>query len=260
MFERRTMSLFLIAGILAMGAAFAANNWVLARKIVNQDLLDSDTQVVIATIEIPYGQKVEEHHVNLMTMPKAVVPGNIYSSTEEIVGKIANTPHLAGEILRQERFVEHLEGSTLAAMISKNKRAITVRVDDVVGVGGFLLPGNRVDVLATKITKGKNKTISTDTILRNLKVLAVDQTASSEKNEPVIVRAVTLEMTPSEAETLVKARDEGRIQLALRNPLDTEEPKAAKVAPKKKAVKKYRGPGVRYITVIRGTNVNVVKR
>jgi len=259
MFKRRTVSLFLVAAFFAIGAAFAANNWVLARSTISQELLERETQVVVATIEIPYGQKIEEHHVNLVTMPKAVVPGNTYSSTEEIVGRVANTAHLAGEILRSERFVEHLEGSTLAAMISKNKRAITVRVDDVVGVGGFLLPGNRVDVLATKKSKKKSKSIITDTILKNIKVLAVDQTASTEKNEPVIVRAVTLEMTPAQAETLVKARDEGRIQLALRNPLDTEEMQVAKAVPKKK-VRKYRGPGVRYITVIRGTNVNVVKR
>lgn len=256
MFKQRTMMLIMVAALLAVGAAFAANNWVLARKTITQELLYKDTQVVVATIEIPYGQKVEEHHVKFVTMPKNIVPSNTYSTSEEVVGKVAKFQHLSGEILRKERFVDHLEGSTLAAMIGKNKRAITVRVDDVVGVAGFLLPGNRVDILATK--KGKGKTVLTDTVLRNIKVLAVDQTASTEKNEPVIVRAVTLEMTPAQAEILVKARDEGHIQLALRNPLEKEKLEVAKAEVKKPV--KYRGPQVRYITVIRGTAVNVVKR
>lgn len=259
MFKRRTVVLIIVAGLLAMGAAFAANNWVLARKAISQELLDKEIPVAVATIQIPNGQKIEAQHVHLVSMPKSVVPGNAYNTTEEVVGKVARFQHYEGEILRRERLADHKDGSTLAAMIGQNMRAITVRVDDVVGVGGFLLPGNKVDVLATK-RDTKSKSVKTDTILRNIKVLAVDQTASTQRNDPVIVRAVTLEMTPQQAETLVKARDEGRIQLALRNPLE-KEIKKIKVAKAevKNPVKKYVRRS-RYITVIRGTNVDVVKR
>ena len=99
-------------------------------------------------------------------------------------------------------------------------RAVTVRVDDVIGVAGFLLPGNRVDVLAARREAISRATA--ETIVRDVKVLAVDQTAATEKNEPVIVRAVTLEVNPEQAEVLVKAKEEGSIQLTLRNPLDDE--------------------------------------
>ena len=111
-------------------------------------------------------------------------------------------------------------------------RAVTVRVDDVVGVAGFLLPGNRVDVVASRLDQ-RTRLATTETILTNLKVLAVDQTASTDKNEPVIVRAVTLEMTPDQSEAIVKAKEEGTIQLTLRNPNDSSVPvaKAAEPAP-----------------------------
>ena len=119
-----------------------------------------------------------------------------------------------------ERFRAHSPGSTLAALVDENMRAVTVRVDDVVGVTGFLLPGNTVDVLTSR-KRGQDRAIP-ETILRNIKVLAVDQTASAETNEPVIVRAVTLEMLPRQAEVLFQARTEGYIQLTLHNPLDPE--------------------------------------
>jgi pilus assembly protein CpaB len=125
---------------------------------------------------------------------------------------------MKGEILLAARLTEEGAGSTLAAVVSPNMRAVSVRVDDVVGVAGFLLPGNFVDVVSAY--QKESETYS-ETVIQNVRVLAVDQTASSDKNEPVIVRAVTLEVTPEDAERLVLAKQRGAIQLALRNPLDT---------------------------------------
>ncbi|MCY1370368.1 Flp pilus assembly protein CpaB [compost metagenome] len=176
---------------------------------------------------------------------------------------------LRGDILRGARLAEHLGGSTLASLIESDKRAISVRVDDVVGVGGFLLPGNRVDVLATKKV-GNNSEAESKTILEDLRVLAVDQTASTDKTQPVVVRAVTLEMTPKEAEVLVKAMSEGRLQLALRNPLDDQKkpepkvaaaPKPATPAPVPVAPRPIvrRSTGEYGVIIIRGTEVKVAK-
>jgi pilus assembly protein CpaB len=151
-------------------------------------------------------------------------------------------------------------------MVAKNMRAVTVRVDDVIGVAGFLLPGNRVDVLASR--REQNRRATAETILREIKVLAVDQTAATEKNEPVIVRAVTLEVKPEDAETLFRAREEGSIQLTLRNPLDEEieeepivaeekpeEPAPAPVAPAPRRVAP--APTRSFpVTIIRGTSVS----
>ena len=113
----------------------------------------------------------------------------------------------------------HIIGSMLSTLIDKEYRAIAVRVDDVVGVAGFVLPGNNVDVLANKIDKITNQSV-TQTKLQNIKVLAVDQDDSHEKNQPAIVRAVTLQLKPEQAEIMVQAMREGTIQLTLRNPED----------------------------------------
>jgi pilus assembly protein CpaB len=140
-------------------------------------------------------------------------------------------------------------------------RAVTIRVDDVIGVAGFLLPGNRVDVVAAR---KENRRAITKTILRNINVLAVDQTASADDSEPVIVRAVTLQVTPDQAEILVRGREEGSIQLTLRNPLEEEEVvvvEEKKAPPKRKVVvgQAPARPRPTTVTIIRGTNVSETK-
>ena len=254
MFKRRTVSLVLFAALLAGGAAYIANQWAVNRNSISIAAAE-ESPVIVAILDIPYGSKVEEKHIRLISMPTELVPAGVYTDPEEIIGMVANDDALKGDVLRSARFAEHLEGTTLASLIEKNKRAITVRVDDVVGVGGFLLPGNRVDILATK---RENQKYSTETVVKDLKVLAVDQTASTNENDPVIVRAVTLEVDPAQAETIVKARNEGTIQLSLRNP--NEEDVIVVEAPKPAPKPIVRSYNSNRITVIRGTDVTVVNR
>lgn len=251
----RTLALVVISGVFAVGAAQIANNWAIKR---NSPALTTDQQsVVVAAMEIPYGQKIEAQHIKLVTMDKKVAPPGTFDTTEAVVGKVSKIEQLPGDILRQERVSGTAEGSTLAVLIGKNKRAITVRVDDVIGVAGFLLPGNRVDVLATKQTDSQ-RTVESKTLLQDLKVLAVDQTAATDKSSPVVVRAVTLEIEPKQAEILVKARDEGKISLALRNPFDESLPEEPKPVEKKVAVR-MPAPAL-FTTVIRGTDISQVKQ
>ncbi|AYC32615.1 Flp pilus assembly protein CpaB [Pseudomonas cavernae] len=260
----RTLTLIALSLVLGLGAAWMANNWLSARLNASPD--DNLQNVVVATVEIPFGQMVEAQQVTVVRMPKGTVPDDSFAATEQVVGKIATFSMLRGDILRGARLAEHLGGSTLASLIEPSKRAVSVRVDDVVGVGGFLLPGNRVDVLATK-QAGGNSNAEAETILEDLRVLAVDQTASTDKTQPVVVRAVTLEMSPAEAEVLVKAMSEGRLQLALRNPLDEQKKPAQPLAvnqptappPAPKPVLRRSGGSGGGITVIRGIEVKVAK-
>jgi len=102
---------------------------------------------------------------------------------------------------------------------------MTVRVNDVVGVAGFIMPGNTVDILSTVVVRqGAKQKALTTTLLTDIKVLAVDQDVSPDKQKPTVVRAVTLELLPKQAEKIVSAMKEGTIQLTLRNPLDDAEP------------------------------------
>jgi pilus assembly protein CpaB len=258
MLRGRGLILILISLLMAGGAALLASRWMNARAAsldAGRAILDP---VVVAAIEIPFGTKVEARHLSVLQVPADSHPDDVFASTEEVIGKVAMSGILPGEMLMKPRFVENGAGSTLAAVVSPNMRAVSIRVDDVVGVGGFLLPGNRVDVVASREdTQGK---ASAETILSDIKVLAVDQSAASDKNEPVVVRAVTLEVTPEGAEQIMKAREVGRLQLTLRNPLDDSvhvtKQEAPKPAPVARVVRPPTPtPAAASIQVIRGTAV-----
>jgi pilus assembly protein CpaB len=262
MFKRRGLILIALSLVMGFGAAYMANRWVAAQVVGAEE---SGTHVVVAAMDIPYGTKVETRHLKYVEMPSDAVPAGVFTAKEQVEGTVSTMAISRGEILISERFAAHETGSTLAALVGENMRALTVRVNDVVGVAGFLLPGNRVDVVSAR--KENNRRAVSETILRNIKVLAVDQTASTEQNEPVVVRAVTLEVTPDQAEVLVKARTEGEIQLTLRNPLEKipepePEPEPAPVVEKPAVVKTAPRPPVDQnttVTVIRGTQVDTKK-
>ncbi len=260
MVKRRGIVLIFLSLLMAAGAAFVANNWVVARVLPGQVNGENSASVVAAAMAIPFATKVDERHLKLVEMPEGLTPDGFFKTVEDVIGKVSTTNISRGEILVTERFRTHTTGSTLAALVTENMRAVTVRVDDVVGVAGFLLPGNTVDILASR---KMGKRAITKTILTNIKVLAVDQTASSESNEPVIVRAVTLEMKPKQAEVLFQARTEGRIQLTLRNPLEMEPEPPPPAAPKKRVASKTspvrRAAPPSEVIVIRGTTIKKTK-
>jgi pilus assembly protein CpaB len=261
MIKRRGLLLIMVSLLLALGAAWVARGWIQARLLADSKSAGISAPVVVAAMEIPFGTKVEARHLMTVNLPSSAPLGAHYEKPADVVGLIATQKVVAGEILLKERFAERTAGSTLAALVRPDKRAVSVRVDDVVGVGGFLLPGNHVDVVASRLDN--NRRAEARTVLEDLTVLAVDQTASNEKDQPVVVRAVTLEVSPPQAEILVKACEEGKIQLTLRNPLQTAAPipeAVARTETLKGAVRKSHASPVRPpdngITIIRGTNVH----
>lgn len=257
MVKRRGVMLVLLSLLMAVGAALVANKWVIARVIPDDEKAENSAHVVAAAMSIPFATKVEQKHVKLVEIPEGLTPDGFYGSVEDVIGRVSTTSISRGEILVTERFRAHSAGSTLAALVNENMRAVTIRVDDVVGVAGFLLPGNMVDVLASR-KRPRQRAIS-ETILRNIKVLAVDQTASAENNEPVVVRAVTLEMLPKQAEILFRARIEGKIQLTLRNPLEPDYvPPPAKKRVARKAPTRRAAP-ITEVIIIRGTTIDKTK-
>jgi pilus assembly protein CpaB len=262
MAKKRGIFLVVLSLVMAVSAAWTANRWITAKAAAEEGALKG-THVVAAAMAIPYGTKVEGRHVKYVEIPEGVAPTGFFTSFDDVKGRVATTAISRGEILIEERFAEHDAGSTLAALVGENMRAVAVRVNDVVGVAGFLLPGNRVDIVSAR--KTNERRVVTETILHNIKVLAVDQTAATDTNEPIIVRAVTLEVTPKQAETLVQARTEGQIQLTLRNPTQPEpepEPEPVVVA-KPPPAKPSRPQPVRSrsttVIVIRGTQVDKKK-
>ena len=259
MITMRTTLLLGTSIALSAVAAFIANSWIQNELNQGEQLKASMEQVVVASIKIPYGLEIGDTHIKVKEVPKGTAPAGAFSDAELVVGTVSRTDIYPGEVIIKDRVVTHGGGNTLAAMISPNKRAITVRVNDVVGVAGFLLPGNRVDIISTK---KKGKKVVSETILRNIKVLAVDQTASTDKNEPIVVRSVTMEMSPGEAEDVTAATKLGSLQLTLRNPAQEKvaivnKPKPRKAA--KRVVRKRRVSQYSNITIIRGTATEVQK-
>jgi len=257
MARRRGPMLLMISLLLAVFAAWVANNWIKARA--TSAPAAPMEHVITAAIDIPLGTKIEQRHLSMIDTLAGKAPSGSYHEYTDVIGKVTSSGVIAGEILLAPRLADAGAGSALAAVVAANMRAVTVRVDDVVGVAGFLLPGNHVDVIATE-KDGQGNKVKAETILSNIKVLAVDQTAASDANQPMVVRAVTLEVSPADAETLLKGKTAGSIQLALRNPLDetdtrtkpVEEPRpAAKVA-----VRAPPRPKVPEIMVIRGTEIS----
>lgn len=242
----RKSGIVLMLGVsltMALGATLLARSWMAERTAEDGDGPDG-TSVVAAAMEIPYGRTVQAADLRLMELPPEAIPDGSFNHLEDVVGRVTSQTIYQGEVILERRVAEHLGGSALAAMLEHGKRAMTVRVDDVVGVAGFLLPGNRVDVLSTQ-RRGGTREVESETILKNIKVLAVDQTASPERDAPVIVRAVTLEVEPPQAERLVKATQEGKVQLTLRNPLDATESANGEVAEPKPEPKPDPKPAAR---------------
>lgn len=258
MFNGKALLLLAVAILFGTGASVFANNWLKQQAgLVAENNTVATTPVVVASTEIQYAQSIEPIHLKIIQWPSDSVPESSIQDIEEVVGNVANQKILSGEPILSERIVESVAGSTLSSLIAPNKRAITLRVNDVVGVAGFLLPGNHVDVLGTRMV---DKRAISRTVLQNLKVLAVDQTANSDKDEPVVVRAVTLEANLRESLDLVQATEEGSIQLVLRNPEDLatyiEPPTTvAQAAPAKKPVRRST-PAAASVRIIRGTSVN----
>lgn len=261
------LAMFLLSLVMAAGAALVAMNWMRSQTD-NDERLAQASQVVVAEVGIPFGSRVQATDLRLMPMPAESVPKGSFSDIESVIGRVSTQAIYAGEILHEGRVVEHTEGSALAAVLEEGKRAMSVRVDDVVGVAGFLLPGNRVDVVSAR-RSGNRQNYESETILHDIKVLAVDQIASQERDDPVIVRAVTLEVDPRQAEKLVEATQEGKVQLTMRNPMDKHEEAPSLIADQRDLLNLHepeenpepaarRAPVVRQVSVLRGTQMSTV--
>jgi pilus assembly protein CpaB len=248
----RAVVMLLVAALMGLGAVWVANNWLQSRVSSANTVQDGRVAVLAAARDIPFGKQIQEMDLRTVHLPADAVPAGAIREGHEAHGKVATQTIYMGELIMRERAAEHLGGSALSAVISPTKRAVTVRVNDVIGVAGFLLPGNRVDVLTTR--RERNRDVRARTLLEDIKVLAVDQRASPDGSEPTLVRAVTLELTPRQAESLVKATQEGSLQLALRNPADNEKAPAAQPVsrPPRTAV----APTHSNVTVIRGIEVS----
>lgn len=185
--------------------------------------------VVVASAEIPLGAKIAPEQLGLAPMPNGSAPDGVYRKLEEVVGRVAVTPIGLREPITKIKLAPEGVGAGLQAVIPEGYRAMTVKVDNIIGVSGFVMPGSYVDVVAVivpvqvqeKATQGPISKI----VLQNIKVLASGAKIDSpqDQRQPADVNAVTLLVTPEQAEKLVLAANEGKLQLVMRNYGDQED-------------------------------------
>jgi pilus assembly protein CpaB len=191
-------------------------------------------QVLIAKTDLSRGQILESHDVGWQTWPKAAANGSFITQTarpdavEHFVGAIVRLPVAAGQPIYDPMVVFAKGSGFLAAMLPKGMRAVALDITADNDAGGFILPEDHVDILLTRHDKEAEKAsglekIVTDTILRNVRVLAVDQTLEEKSGQKGIVgKTATVELTPPQAEMLALARQQGTVSLALRSLVDSD--------------------------------------
>ena len=191
-------------------------------------------KVVVAAKDLPLGTVLRSQDVRMIDWPGDALPTGYAAAPGDVVGRGLITSVSANEPLLEVKLAPKGVGGGLAVSIPDGMRALSVRVDEVVGVAGFVLPGTRVDVLATiepDQASGQERTV-TKVILQNVQTLAAGQKVERDmEGKPQTVTVITLLVTPEQAERLTLASNEGRIQLALRNMLDIAEVETPGVRP-----------------------------
>jgi pilus assembly protein CpaB len=177
--------------------------------------------VVVTAADLTFGQKLDRAMLRMARYPKDAVPEGAYADMDSVVGQTTKVFMGAREPVTSIKLSSR--GGGLSMLVRPTMRAASVQVDQVSGVSGFVLPGDRVDVLVTVDNHRMNDEAITRTILQNIEVLAAGQKTEQRDNKPITVQSVTLLLDPKGAEALAHAGYEGEIHLVLRNPEDQEE-------------------------------------
>jgi len=210
--------------IIALLAGLAAV--VMAAKWIQQKGEGSGNQIAVATLDIQLGSKLTPQMVQMVDWPAGSIPAGAFTDAVALTDRVVKTTVTRGEPIIENKLAPVGSRGGLSAVVEGGKRAITVRVNDVVGVAGFALPGNYVDIMVNTQEEGskpndKDRAIS-KIVLEHILVLAVAQEAGRDETKPKVVNAVTLEVTPDQAEKLDLARSVGTLSLVLRNQTDLD--------------------------------------
>jgi pilus assembly protein CpaB len=211
------------AGASGLLAGYVALVYVSAEPTPLEAATPSQT-IVVATRDLPAGSIVRREDVEAVEWPGLALPDGYSTQAGDVVGRGLVVEVRKNEPMLEWKLALKEAGGGLPITIPAGMRAVSVEVDEVIGVAGFVLPGTRVDVLVTVMPGTDRTQTTTRIILQNVRALAADQKYQQDINgEPAYVTVVTLLVSPTDAEALTLAATEGRIQLALRNTLDLEE-------------------------------------
>jgi pilus assembly protein CpaB len=277
--QNRLKIALIVAVFFGLIAAYGIFNFLRQQRQAAEALRTQTQDVVIAAKDIPAGSTIAEAMlkdgtVRAIKWPKASVPAGAFGSPAEVIGKVNRVKIMANEPILESRLSG--EGAGLTVRLEPGKRAMAVRVDEIIGVSGFIVPDDRVDVIVTTTPPGVNDNKDarlSKIVLQNKRVLSVAQSTEQKDGKPQVARSITLEVSPEEAEKLSLAYQEGPIVLALRGVGDEAEPKTIgsnkndllalgtrkASGPARVRSVAQQGPDKYKVEVIHGSNRNVVE-
>jgi pilus assembly protein CpaB len=218
--RNRLLMIGMLALLLAAVVSFAVYRVL---RLTLASTRSSTTAVVVAATDLAVGARLEEKDLRLAKFPDGVLPEGVFHSTSELVGRGVLLPVSSNELLLSGKLTPENAGAGLPSLIATGMRAVSVRVNEVVSVAGFVGPGTHVDVLLTGNPSRNHEParLTTTTVLENVQVLAAGHKLQrNAQGEPQNVPVITLLVSPEDAQKLTLAAAEGRIQLTLRNPMD----------------------------------------
>lgn len=219
----RALAMIVVSLIAGFGALTLATRWLNAQSVI------ATNAVVVAAVDIKAGQPISEPQLRTIEWPVGSVPDGAFKMPADLKDRVSKTAISRDEPILESRLAAPGTRGGMAAIIKDGMRAITVRVNDVVGVAGFALPGTFVDIMVNinrRSPTGSDTTVS-KIVLERILVLAVAQEAGRDDTAPKVVNAVTLEVSPLEAEKIDLARSVGTLSLVLRNSIDADSIKTA---------------------------------
>jgi len=231
MARMRVFMVFVLA--ISAGGALAFGTYNFVQNTRPRTVSIPTRPVVVAAADLDIGAELRRDDIRIIDWPANAVPANAIGDSKDVIGRSIVLPVIQNEPILPMKLASAEAGSGLPPAIPPGLRAVSVRVNEVIGVAGYVLPATRVDVLATVSPTGQNTDMTSKVILTNVQVLAAGTKIErdTDKGKPLAVSVVTLLVAPEEAERLTLASTEGKIQLALRNPLDKTMPETHGIRP-----------------------------
>jgi len=213
----------ILAGVGAVLAAIIVFSAINKRESELQLAMANTVEVVVATNDIPLGAKLEPDSVKLVRWARDSVPDGAFTDPQAVIGSFARSEFVANEpVVATKLFMGDKTAGVMPLLIPAGMRAMSVPVDEVADIAGFVEPHSRVDILVAVSGTGPDNTSFSRIVLQNIEVLAVAQEIQHVKDEPQVVRVVTLLVSPADAEKLTLASHEGMLRLAMRNYSDAK--------------------------------------
>ena len=222
--KANTLVMLTLAVVFGVLAVFLTNVWIGGQQPTSaaaaRDNVVAEDTVVVAAVPLSFGDTLSLDNLREIPWPAASLPAGAFKTREALLSAKDGDRQVITAIGPNEPILEWKitgpgQRATLSAVLDEGMKAVSIRVNDVLGVAGFVLPGDRVDILLTR-TKDKDGNPYVDVLLQNVKVLAVDQSADDRKEDAIVVKSVTLEVATQDAQKLTLAAGIGQLSLALR--------------------------------------------